>query len=170
MNKAKVYQKTARGVEAISQRLYGLVPKQRSMLIMIDGKRKFEELSRLSAMLGDTEHLMAELETGGFIEPVSGAVASEPVVPTAAAAKPAAPAETATPAGITEKALPQAKRLAVRLLTDALGPMAEDMCLRIEAARNAGEFNATAAKAHVVLRQTAGAAAANRFATELAAL
>lgn len=163
MNKAAIYQKSARGTEAISLRLHGLGPKQRSLLIMIDGKRSFDELARLSAMLGDTEQLMAELEVGGFIETVAGAVAPAPAV----AGNP--PSTTTVTGSAPSTPLPEAKRLAVRLLTDIMGPMAEDSCLRIEAARNAAEFAAATAKAETLLRQAIGTAAANRFAAEIAA-
>lgn len=165
MNKAAIYQKSARGSEAIAHRMHGLGPKQRSLLIMVDGKRSFDELARLSAMLGDTEQLLTELEAGGFIESVPGA--SVPVSEPSAAST--ASVVATAPAVLAATPLPEAKRMAVRLLTDIMGPMAESLCLRIEAARNAAEFNAATAQAEALLRQAIGTAAANRFAAEVAA-
>ena len=164
MQKGVIYHKSAKGTEAIATRQHGLSPKQRSMLIMIDGKRSFDELARLSAMLGDTEQLMTELENGGFIEPLGGASGAPAPGPAPA------PAEAVTvPAALPAVSLPEAKRFAVRLLTDTLGPMAEELCLRIEGARNAAEFSAAITRAEALMRQVKGTAAAARFAADVAA-
>ena len=53
MNTHAIYQKSGKGAQAISTRQHGLTPKQRSMLILVDGKRSFEELAKLAAMLGE---------------------------------------------------------------------------------------------------------------------
>ena len=55
ISKNAVYRKSAKGTEAIANRQYGLGAKLRPVLILVDGKRKFEELVRLSSALGDTE-------------------------------------------------------------------------------------------------------------------
>ena len=44
MNKDLTYRKSTLGSEAIAKRQPGLGPKQRSMLILIDGKKGFDEL------------------------------------------------------------------------------------------------------------------------------
>ncbi len=154
MNKTAVYRKSAKGTEAIAMRQHGLGPKQRSLLIMINGKRSFEELAGLSVALGNPELLLAELEAGGFIEPMP--VGAEPEI--------TAPTPLGPP--IT---LPDAKRFAVRALTDIMGPTAEDLCLGIERARNAAEFSAATARAEAMLREAIGTAAALKFVTEVAA-
>lgn len=165
MQKGVTYHKSAKGNEAIATRQHGLSPRLRSMLIMIDGKRSFDELARLGATLGDAELLMGELEAGGFIEPLNGA-ATLPVQ----AQSPASEEATTLPAALSPVSLTEAKRLAVRHLTDALGPTAEELCLRIEGARSAAEFNAAAARAEAMMRQVKGSAAAARFAADMAAL
>ena len=78
MNKNAIYHKSAKGAEAIATRQHGLGPRQRSLLILIDGKKNFEDLAKLSAMLGDTAQLLDELEAGGFIEAAAGAPAASP--------------------------------------------------------------------------------------------
>jgi len=163
MNINAIYQKSAKGTEAIATRQHGLGPKQRSMLILVDGKRDFRELSRLVAMLGDPAQLLQELETGGFVElsatapaPATSLTAQQGA---ASAVAPLAPAITAMPA----IPLPDAKRLAVRKLTDAMGPMAESLCLRIEAARTAADFQAAISRAEGLLRQVRGAQVAAAF-------
>jgi hypothetical protein len=167
MNKNAIYHKSAKGVEAIATRQHGLGPKQRSMLILIDGKKGFDDLAKLSAMLGDTVQLLDDLEAGGFIEAAAGAPPSiampaAPATPPVTAPSPLAPAAPAI-------SLPDAKRLAVRKLTDVMGPMAEELCLRIEATRTAAEFQAAAARAEAMVRQVRGAAMAAAFAAEVAA-
>lgn len=162
MNKNAIYHKSAKGVEAIATRQHGLGPKQRSMLILIDGKKSFDDLAKLSAMLGDTAQLLAELEAGGFIEAAAGAPAADSAAQPVTAPAPLAAAAPAT-------SLADAKRFAVRKLTDTMGPMAEEICLRIEAARTPAEFLAAAARAEATLRQLRGSSAAAAFAAEVAA-
>lgn len=159
MNSNATYHKSAKGTEAIATRQHGLSPKLRSMLIMVDGKRSFDELAKVASALGDPAQLMSELEAGGFIEQVSGAITNATTrTDTSAAAPPVPPAIS----------LPDAKRLAVRKLTDAMGPMAEDLCLRIEAARTTPEYLAAITRAESFLRQTRGNAIASAFAAETA--
>lgn len=160
MNKDLTYRKSTLGSEAIAKRQPGLGPKQRSMLILIDGKRGFDELSRLSAMLGDTGQLMQELESAGLIEPVSQTV---PAATGGASTAPVGPVATAT------LPLPEAKRFAVRLLTDALGPMAEDLCIAIEGTRNGADFMNAVNRAEGLLRQVKGTEAARQFIAAVAA-
>jgi hypothetical protein len=166
MNKNAIYHKSAKGVEAIATRQHGLLPKQRSMLILIDGKKRFDELAKLSAMLGDTVQLLDELEAGGFIEAAAGAESAgavpRPAIQPVTAPSPLAPEAPAI-------SLPDAKRLAVRKLTDAMGPMAEELCLRIEAARTAAEFQTAVARAEGMVRQARGPVTAAAFAAEVAA-
>lgn len=162
MNKNAIFHKSAKGIEAIATRQHGLGPRQRSMLILIDGKKSFDDLAKLSAMLGDTAQLLQELETGGFIEEAAGAPA--PPVPTEPVTAPS-PLSPAAPA----ISLPDARRFAVRKLTDTMGPMAEELCLRIEAARTTGEFLAAVSRAEATLRQLRGSSIAAAFAADVAA-
>jgi len=163
MNKNAIYHKSIKGAQAIAERQHGLGPKQRSMLILIDGKRGFEDLVKLASMLGDPAQILSELEAGGFIEAGASAAppapASAPVVTAPSPLTPAAPATS----------LADAKRLAVRKLTDTMGPMAEELCLRIEGARTAAEFRAATARAEATLRQARGGSVAAAFAAEVAA-
>jgi len=158
IQKNVVYHKSAKGTEAIATRQHGLGPKLRSMLIMVDGKRGFEELVRLSAMLGDTEELLGQLLEQGFIEPVAPA----PVAPKAEAPAPIAPA--AAPISLIE-----AQRFVSRRLTALLGPNAEELCLKIEAARTVKDFQAAVARAEGILRQYKSAHTAEEFAAEVQA-
>jgi hypothetical protein len=154
--KTRTYHKSAKGAEAISSRSAELTPKLRSMLILVDGKRGFDELAKLGGMLGDPEQLMAQLLEHGFIEPV----AAEPAkAPAARASAPAPLAGTMT--------LADAQRYAVRRLTDLLGPNAEDLCMRIEGTKNAHDFLVAVHKAEVALRDFSGNHVAAQFAAEM---
>jgi len=123
IQKNLVFHKSAKGTEAIATRQHGLGPKLRSMLILIDGKRGFEELVRLSQMLGDTEELLGQLLEQGFIEPVAAPpAAAAPRQGTASAPAPLAAATATAPLSLTD-----AQRFVSRRLTDLLGPNAEDL-------------------------------------------
>jgi hypothetical protein len=156
--KTRTYHKSAQGADAIASRSAALTPKLRSMLILVDGKRGFDELARLGGMFGDPELVMAQLLEQGFIEPV--AVES----PKPAAARVSAPALLAASASLSD-----AQRYAARRLTDLLGPNAEDLCMRIEGAKNAHDFLVAVHKAEVALRDFSGSQVAAQFAAEMEA-
>lgn len=152
------YHKSAKGIEAIASRQHGLSPKLRSLLILIDGKRGFAELAKLSRMLGDPRELLTQLLDAGFIEPVE------------LAQTPATPAATPSPIAVRNAVtLPQAQRFAVRRLTDILGPTAQSLCLRIESARNVPDFTAALARAQSIVREFNGAQAAATFEADMQA-
>lgn len=190
MNKNTVHRKTAKGLDAIATRQGGLTPRQRSILILVDGKRNFDELAKLSSAFGDPEQLLVDLEAGGFIEPAGGAGAATTGGGAAAAAP--QPASAAVPAAqsVAQSASPlaaapapafaasapaapgvplaDARRFAVRKLTDILGPVADDLCMRIEAARTAADYDAAIARAQNVLREVRGNGVATRFMADIA--
>lgn len=155
MDSETVYRKTPLGAEAIAKRDAALVPRERSLLIMIDGHRPVGEL----AALGNVEEILQVLLARGLIEAVPSKRAGPPqaAAPDAAAARPAAPEPLAFPA---------AQRLAVRRLNDLLGPQATDLCLRLEKARTAQEFAAMVRQTEAALRQALGPQAASRFLQE----
>ena len=151
VDKQAIYHKTSKGMEAIANRHSGLVPKLRSLLIMIDGKRNHAELATLSSVLGDCEVLMSQLADHGLIESVPGAV-------------PAAPADPNTaPAPLTVATLSEAKRFTSHLLMDTLGPTSDVLCIKIEAAHNLAEFVSAVKRARDTLRDIKGTQAAQRF-------
>jgi hypothetical protein len=158
-DKTRTYQKSAQGAQAFATRNTALTPKLRSLLILIDGKRGYGDLVKLGTALGDVDELLAHLAELAFIEPVAGATAP-PVAP-------APPGPVAAP-GVATVPLAQAQRQAVRRLNDLLGPNAEELCLRIEAARNAQDYLVALARAEGMVRQFRGEKAAAQFAAEMA--
>ncbi len=67
------YQKTDKGREEIATRKHGLSLRLRSVLLLIDGKRSGSELLTIYPGLGVSEAMLQELESKGFIAPVSEA-------------------------------------------------------------------------------------------------
>ncbi|MDB5753183.1 MAG: hypothetical protein JWP65_3604, partial [Ramlibacter sp.] len=80
LDKTAMYHKSARGAEAIATRNAALNLKQRSMLILINGRRPFAELAHLGQGLGDPEVLITHLAEQGLIEAAS-AHSSAPTEP-----------------------------------------------------------------------------------------
>lgn len=155
MVKETTYRKTPAGSEAIATRAAGLTPRQRSLLILVDGKRTTTELAALTSASGDSQELLQGLLEHGFIE----AVAQREAAPARAAPRPAAAA-----AGIP---LPQARSLAVRRLTDLLGPSASDLCIKLESTRSVDEFRAALRRVEGILREVVGATRASQFIAEV---
>ena len=155
VQRTAVYHKSDKGVQSLAARDPVLTPKLRSMLIMVDGKRTLEELAKLAGALVDAEQLMGQLLELQMVEAVA-----------AAAPGPAAGASSA-PAPLTAVTLAEAKRFAVRRLTDLLGPTAEDLCLRIESTRTAADFAAAVKRAEAVLRDFGGSDMAASFARDM---
>jgi hypothetical protein len=175
ISKTAVFHKSAKGSEALATRSPALTPKLRSTLILVDGKRRFEELAKLAQVLGDAEQMIAALVDLGFVEQTSGGesapdvVVGDPSQPISGAAPVSGGAAGSAPAVRPAVPLADAKRYAVRRLTDLLGPTAESLCLRLEGARNATEFMAAIQRAESVLRDFSGAKVAAQFAADIEA-
>lgn len=128
-----VLRKTVAGIEAIKIRDRALTPKTRMLLIMVDGVKTGAELLKAVPNGDDARQLLAELVSGGYAEQIQ--VAPKPVAPAVAATtKPAIPAADDT--------LKASIRRAVRLLEDALGPNAVDLCLQLERCTSHAQFTA----------------------------
>lgn len=154
MDAQAIYRKSDKGAEAIATRGHGVGGKLRMLLILVDGKKSTEELIKLAAGMGESVQLLQQLETEGLIEVVPGAVAAKP----AAAAAPPAGAE-----------LGKARSLATRLLAEQLGPLADELAIRLEAAKDTPQFVEAMKRAYTVMREVKGQAAADRFGAEVEA-
>ena len=162
-DKTVTYHKSSQGADAITHRSQALTPRLRSMLILIDGKKPYSELSKLGAAFGDPEQLMTQLTELGFIEP-------EPTTaPVVQAPAPGAAPAAADAGEVVHPTVPlaQAQRYAVRRLTDILGPNGESLCLKIEAARSTHDFLVAVHKAELMLREFSGARVADQFAADM---
>lgn len=164
-----VYRKSAKGQLEIETRVNRLHPRLRTVLILIDGRRNDDELRSLIQV--DADATLLGLLEGGYIEVSAGPAASPPTpvkasVAGSAPAAPAMPARTApAPAGVSAAGLAERRRLAVRHLTDRLGPVAEPVSLRIEKARNWDEQRAALELGQRLLQTARGGSAAAEFAS-----
>jgi hypothetical protein len=137
------YRKTEKGRTEVATRAARLSPRLRGLLILVDGQRSAEALGALVTVGADA--LLAELADGGFIEPVA---ASRP-----------SPGPAASP----QVSLRERQQQAVRYLTERLGPTADSVAMRIEAARNPDDLRTALGLAETVLRQQHGTSAAAGF-------
>ena len=125
MNPESVLEKTTKGVEEIETRKHKLDAKLRPILIAVNGKLKAAELAGQFASLGDASALLDDLLKQGFVRPAAGTPA------------PAAGGGAADPAKL-KKAISEA----ARFISEALGPGADDLNMKIEAAKSLDELNA----------------------------
>lgn len=78
LDKSAIYYKSVFGQQALARRDPALVPKLRSLLILVDGRRGYDELAKLGRVLGDVDALLEQLEREGFIENLGGWSETEP--------------------------------------------------------------------------------------------
>jgi hypothetical protein len=160
-----VYRKSAKGQLEIETRANRLGPRLRTALILVDGRRSDADLRALIQLEADAT-LVGLLE-GGYIEIVtSQAAAPTPASVAPAAASAATPAAAKPPGAVNAAALADRRRLAVRFLTDNLGPVAEDLALRVEKARTWAELLAALELGRNVLHTARGSATAARFSAQ----
>jgi hypothetical protein len=165
---ATLYRKTAKGQTEIETRVHRLLPRLRTALILVDGKRNEAELRKL--VPADADEALRTLLADAFIEAVE--VADKPAA-RAAPAPAAAPA--ATPAGdpardgepsrpaIDPKAFEQHRRSAVRTVNDALGPVGEVVAIKLEKSRTWSELTPALQLAQRSIANVKGDAAAAEF-------
>lgn len=162
MDAQAIYRKSEKGSEAIAARAHGVGGKLRMLLILVDGKKNIADLTKLAVGLGESAQLIDQMIKEGLIELASGEageVATMPVGLAAASDAKVAPAGDLVPA----------KTLAARLLIELLGPMADDLCLKIESAKDAPQFIDIMKRAYGVVREIKGKDAADRFGGEVEA-
>lgn len=161
-----IFQKSAKGAQAIATRDHTLSPRQRSLLILVDGKKSLGDLDKLGAATGlQVQDLIAQLLEQQYIEPVqTGAPAAAPAT-AAATEDPGSPAARMEP--VKTVPLKEAQRFAVRRLLDLVGPAAEDLCIRIEGTRSSQDFMQLLKRAEALVRSVGGDEKAARFLQEM---
>ena len=154
MDASAVLAKTAKGVEELASRAHGLPQRLRSLLIMVDGNSTAGDLVAKFSGIAGVETSLEALVEQGFVE-IRGTRAAAPAAAPAGAAAPSAPAVTETRA--------QALAKLTRLLHDALGPDADPLTSRLEAARSLAEFLAAAERCADTLAALTNPARAQQF-------
>lgn len=118
---SELFAKTPQGVAEVEKRAAGLTPRQRRVLIMIDGKRTVDELAAM-ALIEDLPGTLALLTEGGLIERVATVAAV--AAPAAAVADPLteAPAFREVPATPSARDLDMARNFITNTLRTFCGP------------------------------------------------
>jgi hypothetical protein len=177
-----VYRRTAKGQAEFGQRSRELLPRLRSTLILVDGKRDLQAISTLLLQAPEvTLAALNALQAQGFVEAVGPALAppapvqaglvrplvQAPVQPVTRPA-PLAPAfGRAAPAAGDFKTL---QRAAVQALNQALGPAAETLAIRMERANTLDELRPLLNTASQLVGTARGPAAGADFVAKLQSL
>ena len=140
-----IYSKTLAGLNAIKDRSLGLTPKQRSVLIMCDGKRDSAEVLKNTAGLGatasDLEALVSLQMVVGISPALGQAAAPEP---SSVSANPASNPSPDVAPSASRAVSPEELRILVRRATkqleNLLGPSCEPLSLKLEKSKSYDEF------------------------------
>lgn len=156
MDRRIVFQKTGKGQHEVATRSHRLPARERSLLIMVDGKMSGEQLIAQARHFGDAEQFLDNLLRNGFIAPVGG---SEEAAPPEAAAQPQPVSAAADPMA----AFMATKAFVTRYFIDLLGPDADPLTMKIESARTEGQLLLLMEKCREIVRELKGDDAAERF-------
>jgi hypothetical protein len=179
MDKNTPLAKTEKGRDAMARRVPELVPRLRSMLILVDGKRTVSELDKLGAALGGGMALLEQLVAHGWVGPADGSSPPSPTpatTPTFADSQPfpvtaptpvTAAAPAASPVAASTLAFADARRLVVRFINDAVGPMGEQTAIRVESCKTAAELQSLLPRIRDALQNYRGKALVQRFDLEI---
>jgi hypothetical protein len=163
MDGSSVYSKTPKGVAEVAARSAQLSMTTRRVLIMVDGKRTIDELAVLLRP-GEIDAVITQLESAGLIQRNSATHAID--VPTVAG-RMLDPVSPSTQGGAPDEQNPmtldEAKRRAVRELTDRLGPGAESLAIRIEGCKTIEDFRERVREAERLVTAALGPAAAQDY-------
>lgn len=168
MDKNTLFAKTDQGREALSSRPPGLRPRLRSLLIMIDGKRPVADMDKVSGGEGSAAPLLEQLEAEGWIVRVDAAGHPAPPAGDGAAAEPD-PVPVAHEPPAHEPTLPfsEARRMVVRFINDQLGPMGEQLAMRVESCKTPADLQAALPRIRDSLHNFKNLATVQRFDQEL---
>lgn len=172
MDMMAIYQKTSKGQEEMAQRTYKLAARERSVLILVDGRSRAQDIVAKARHFGDAEQYFETLIREGFIEPVGGAKPHSAVAPghepAPAAADTAAPVPAATPAksgasANIARSLPETKLFACDFLIRVMGAYADTMTGTIEACNDRAQLLPLLEKYREMIRGGIGQRRAEEF-------
>ena len=135
-----IYSKTSTGQQVIRDRSVSLTPRQRTTLILVDGKRTMQELLRATSQTGGTAEDLESLVALGLIEAPIDARPPGPI-----ASSETAPASDASPQRSEQDRFAQGYPVAAQL-TASLGLRGFRLNLAVEAAGNYQELLALVPK------------------------
>jgi hypothetical protein len=135
MNLNAVLTKTAKGQEEIDTRKYKLDMRMRALLIMVNGKSTAGELQQKFGQMDDITARLDKLIADGFVAPAPGSTVA---------------------AGANSRNFEAARAQLSRMLSDALGPPAESICMKLEECGSAQELKDFLDTRHDLLESTLG--------------
>lgn len=141
-----VYEKTASGINEIAGTDRQLGPKQRQVLILIDGRRSLEEIANSLPRLVVAD-IIQELEAQGFI---LNPKASKAFTPTIVAS------QNDAPLIISEEKMVETKNLLITSSTEHLGLMGRTMTEQIQSATSYEQLRTCISRWHMAIRETKG--------------
>ena len=169
MDRSVIFQKTEKGQQEIASRAFKLPARERSMLILVDGRRTGQQLVDQARHFGDAEQFFRHLLEEGFIEPSAVAVraAASKTGPATVPPRTLPPSLTAQP---SPHVLAAVKKSAARFLLDTLGPDADSLAITIESARNIADLSTQLDRYSDTLRTLKGPAVAEQFRKQIRSL
>jgi hypothetical protein len=172
-----IFHKTQTGSEEIASRAHGLSARLRRCLILIDGKRTLADLKTVLSS-DNVYEMLAELLAEGLIEGdsesrPSGNIAGNPPIPVLQmqAASDFLDTEVDSPSSITPAqaaarrplSMPERRHRGVRIVQDVLGPMGEDIAVKMERCQDDASLNVQLEKAYLYIKELRSKAAADKF-------
>lgn len=165
-----LFTKNAKALEEIAKRTFGLNPRIRQLLILIDGKRSEADLIKMLPGL-DVVGTMQLLQDEGFIssshrevgQATTAALANNNANNNANNATISVPVS----AMADDETVQQRGRRLARLLTQTLGPNADDLALRIERCKSFEEIRELIPQVLGVVEGVAGPRAMADFTRKL---
>lgn len=141
-----VYEKTASGINEIAGTVRQLTPKQRQVLILIDGKRSLEDIVNSLPRLPVSD-IIQELESLEFIQnpKASKAFNSKIIV-----------SQNETPLIISEEQMAETKNLLIASTTEHLGLMGRTMNEQISSVTSYEQLKTCISRWHMAIRETKG--------------
>lgn len=144
----RILDKTAKGREEIASRKYGLAPRLRTLLVLIDSKHTQEELLKQVGSLGLNEHSIIELLDGGFISfhesDAPAAEASAPVTIPAPVTAPSASTDNVAykspPPSLSENQFQALYNFYTSTIKSAIGLRGYSLQLKVERAESVADF------------------------------
>jgi hypothetical protein len=173
MDKNTLLAKTEKGRDAMARRAPELLPRLRSLLILVDGKRSLAELEKLGDGLGGGAVLLEQLKAHGWVSERDLSAPFQESVPyvdsqpfPVASPTPPVAAATAVPA-VPSLPFTEARRLVARFINDSVGPMGEQTAIRVEACKTPGDLLALLPRIRDALQNYRGLATVQRFDLEI---
>lgn len=139
-----VYEKTASGIDEITGNQRRLNPRQRQVLILIDGKRTLDEIAQCLPRLPVTD-IMEELASQDFIQ--------DPARPRTTAHRIEAASNTPE---ISAEQLAETKSILISSTTEYLGLMGRTMAEQISTASSYEQLKACISRWHMAIRESKG--------------